>query len=616
MRDSGQGARELNVDEATPDLGGDVEPSHATDTSTPSAGRRRLAFWSGVAVLTVLGAGIVWIAITGLLARSQLAKVRADLPKLRQAVVDGRTADARRLADRIRDESTRAHALTTGPAWWVAANLPVVGTPLQTTRTITATAGRIGTEVVPAVVALAEKVSHTRLTNSTVDLEPLRRLAPALHRAAATITRLTADLRSSDGSWLGPVRAARTSMLRQLVRVDGELTGADRAVRLAVPLLGGDRPQRYFIAFLNEAEARGVGGIPGAFAIATMDHGRLTFDHFGSDLEFRHVRAKVDLGAEYNAIYGQDDPTGTYPNSDLSPDFRNAARIWAGLWQARSGQPVDAAIALDPTALGYLLAVTGPAHTPAGEVISSDNVVALTQRDLYRRFGNGTRADDAARKAYVVGLARAISRRLAAGGNPQRLVRAVSRAATEHRFLAWSADPAIEREIAAATWAGALPDASTPASGFVVNNAAGSKLDYYLDRSFSYARSSCSAGAVATATLRLTNGAPSGLPTYVTVRADTAGAASRPGDNRLLVTYYASVGAKIRSISLDGRALRFATAPENGLTTVTLDVELPRTATRTLRVVVEEPAASAPVQVIRQPLARALDVAVRQPHCG
>ena len=612
------GATESREDGETP---ADDPPAEARTNGEQSPSvRGRLPSWLpltlGVTALATLLAGLAWIVITGLLARSQLEKVRADLPALRQAVLDGRTADARRIAHRIRDEATRAHALTTGPAWWVAANLPVVGSPLRTTRVVTTAADRIGTDVVPTVVTLADEVSRTRMTASAVDLAPVRRLAAPLHRAAVTIARATADVRASGGSWFGPVSSARGSVLRQLIRVDGELTGADRAVRVVLPMLGEHRPQRYFIGFLNEAEARGVGGIPGAFAIATVDAGRLHFDHFGSDVEFRHVRADVDLGAEFTALYGQDNPTGYYANSDLSPDFRNAARIWAGLWAAKTGQRVDGALGLDPTALSYLLAVTGPTRTAAGQEVNAGNVVALTQHDLYQRFGGGTAKDDAARKRYVVELAQAVSRRLAGGGNPRRLVQAVSRAATQRRFVAWSADPAIEQEILTAGWAGALPDASTPATGFVVNNAGGTKLDYYLDRAFSYARSSCARNATATATLRLGNGAPTGLPGYVTARADTAARTSAPGDNRLLVTYYASAGARIRSVTLDGHRLAVTAAPENGLTTVTVDVELPRGASRTLQVVTTEPAASAPVTVIRQPLVRPLAVTIKQPHCG
>jgi hypothetical protein len=575
-----------------------------------------MAFWLGMAALATVLAGLAWIVITGLIARSQLEKVRAELPQLRQAVLENRTADAARLATQIADQASRAHALTTGPAWWVTSNLPLLGSPLHTTRVVTSAADRIGGQVVPTVVRLADEVSRTRTSNSTVDLTPIRRLAPQLHRAAAAVQAATAQVSASGGSWLGPVSSARGSLLDQLTRVSGELDGADRAVQIALPMLGDSGPKRYFIGFLNEAEARGVGGIPGAFAIATADHGRVTFDHFGADNELTKVRAHLSLGAEFEALYGQDDPTGTFPNSDLSPDFRNAARIWAGIWQAKTGQRIDGALALDPTALGYLLAVTGPAKLADGTAVTSANVAALTQRALYEKFSGGTKADDMVRKRYVVELARAVAGKLTRGGDAHALVRAVSRAAAERRFLVWSADPGIEQQLLTADWAGALhAPPGRPYAGFVVNNAAGTKLDYYLRRAFTYSRSSCAAGA-ATATLRLTNGAPKGLPSYVTNRADDAAKKARPGDERLLVTYYATPGARIRSVKVDGQPVPFNRLSEAGLPTATVDLELPRGQTRALTVQLTEPAADGAVNVLRQPLVGTMSVDVQGARCG
>jgi hypothetical protein len=567
--------------------------------------------------LGAVALGIVWIVVTGLLARAQLEHVRGELPKLRAALLDGRTADARALAQRITVQTQRAHAVTTGPAWWVAANLPGIGSPLRTTRAIAAAADDIGRNVAPPVVELSEQVAHLRPVHSAIDIARIQDLVPDLHGAALAAGRANRQVAGTGGSWFGPVSSARASLLRQLTSVDDQLSGADRAVRIAVPLFGAQRPQRIFVGFLNEAEARGVGGIPGAFAIVSTDHGSVRFDHFGSDAEFNDVRARVDLGARFEALYGQDDPTGTFPNSDISPDFRNAGRIWAGLWQAKTGQHVDAAIAVDATALSYVLAVTGPARAPDGHAITAANIVPLTQRDLYARFGSGTAADDARRKQYVVDLAKAVSARLtASGGDPHRLVRALSRAAGERRFVVWSADAAVENDLLTANWAGAVTArVGTPYTGLVVNDAAGGKLDYYLERSLRYTRSRCGAGP-ATATIRLTNTAPAGLPPYVTVRADKAPAAARPGDTRLLAVYYASAGAEIESVTVDGRPAAFVANVENGVRTASVDLELPRGATRVLQVRVREPAAVAPVTVLRQPLVRPLAVDIRAPACG
>ena len=63
------------------------------------------------------------------------------------------------------------------------------------------------------------------------------------------------------------------------------------------------------------------------------------------------------------------------------------------MWKKKSGQQVTGAIAIDPTALSYLLQVTGPATLPDGEVVSADNVVAAKIFDTrlaldLQRFGS------------------------------------------------------------------------------------------------------------------------------------------------------------------------------------------------------------------------------------
>lgn len=578
--------------------------------------RPRLPSLIGFAALAIVAVGIVWIVVTGLLARARLESVRSEIGRLRAAVVAGDLPTAQRLGERIAEQAASAHALTGGPAWWVAANIPVLGSPLQTARTIAGAADQVGSGALPGVLRLVDEVSHAR-TGSRIDLTKLAAATPGLDRAAAATTRATAQVEESDGSWLGPVSSARTSLLGKLRSLDGDLRGADRALRLVVPMLGADRPQRYFIGFLNEAESRGLGGIPGAFAIATADHGSVHFQQFGTDADLKHVRAQVDLGPDFDARYGGSDPTGILANSDLSPDFRYAATIWADLWFQKTGQRIDGALAIDPTALGYLLDVTGPARLKDGSEVSAGNVVALTEQQQYTRFPGTSLKENAQRKAYLVAIARAVSSRLTSGGSPHALAHALVRAAAERRLVVWSADARREASIVHAGWGGALPDrAGSPVTGFVVNNAAGDKLDFYLDRAMSYVRTDCGAGATATATLRLTNAAPaSGLPGYVTARADQPPPGARLGDNALLVTYYATPGAMITGVAVDGKPVTVATPPERGLPTATVTLELPRAQVRTMTVTIREPRATGPVQVLEQPLVRPAHVSVRAPTC-
>lgn len=570
--------------------------------------RLYLALFATVSAIIVLA--VAWIVITGLMARSRLQAADDELPGLKRAISAGRLSEARTLATHISAQAASARRLTSGPAWWTASNLPLIGTPLRTARVVTAETQRVSAEV-PRVLGAADRLVQGHRDNQGLDRKVVDQVTTSIDAAATTTSRADDRVAAAAPSWLPIARDARSRLLRSLHSVDGQLAGAKRTVSVLGPVLGTDRPQTYFVGFMNTAESRGLGGLPGAFAILDVDRGRFRFTHFGSDPEFHRVHTGLDLGAQYNARYGQDDPANEYANSDVSPDLRDAARIWSAMWQKKSGQPVDGVLVLDPTTLSYLLKASGPAALSDGTKITSANVVEKTESSVYAAYSSDSR-----RNAYLRSVAAAAAKTMVSKGgrDPLRLFSALATAVSQRRFAVWSADPTLESKIIDAGY-GAVLQPSSAFTGFTVVNAAGGKLDYYLDRRMSYTRASCAAGATAVAKFRLTNGAPrSGLPGYVTQRVDAHPAHIKAGDNRLLVTYYASSGARIVSTTLNGKPVAAATAPEKGLVTVTVDVELPVGATRLFTVTVREPAPSSALQVLDQPLVRRQVTTVDR-HC-
>ncbi|WP_375477156.1 DUF4012 domain-containing protein [uncultured Jatrophihabitans sp.] len=575
--------------------------------------RRRVTVsaFGGLGFLVLLGLG--WLILTGALAARQLQRVDDDAASLRAAIIAGDYVKAQALLRDIGAHAHRAHQLTTGPAWALAAKVPVLGTPADTARVIAAEADHTGADVLPGVLRLARTlIDAPRQGGGGINLATLIAAQPQLGSSAQAAGLAADAIARTSPTWVGPIQHARGALLSDLRTLHNSLAGADHALRTAVPMLGATTPQRYFVAFENEAEARGIGGLPGAFAIITADKGVLRFSHFGSDRELSRAHASIDLGPQYNRQFGNFDPTNTYQFSDVSPHFPDAARIWAAMWFAKTGQRITGAMAIDPTALGYLLDSTGPVRLPGGGTATGRNVVSLTESKQYAAF-----SDQSARKSYLVDIARAISRRLVGGHlNGAGVVRALSHGAKDHRFLVWSADPKVQSDIVSAGYGGVLPSSAAPASGFVVVNVAGTKLDYYLDRTMTYERNSCAAGGVSDGTIRLDNTAPKrGLPPYVTTRSDSPRASARPGDNRLQVTYYVSRGAKIISVLLDGEPVKARVSTLNGLVTVTLRVELPAGRARTVSVTASEPAATKPTTLLRQPLARPLRVVTRGARC-
>ncbi len=570
----------------------------------------------------LVGLGLIWIAITALLVRQQLRDLQGRLQQVRVLVAAGRIDDAQVLAKSIPAVAERAHDLTSGPAWWFGAHLPWIGSPLEVARGTTLAGSRIGETALPKLLSVANALDPKTLRTSgdTIKLAPLVSALPTLQQAAKDIDAASALLASLPHStWISPVDSGRTSFARDLDTIRGYTDAAARVAEVLPTMLGRDHPQTYFIGLQNEAELRGTGGLPGAFAIAEASHGTLKFSRFESDAALEPpgpnhaIPTGLSFGAGYASAYGPSLPTSTFVDSNVSPHFPYAARIWQAMWKKVSGQQVDGVLALDPTALSYFLAVTGPAKLSGGGTISAANVVSLTERDEYVLFN-----DNLKRKEFIVSVLKAASRKIISGaGSGLSVMQAASRSAAEQRLLAWSADPHVERVLKRSNFAGAIPQGKRPFSALIVNNAAAGKLDFYLTRSITYERTGCGSTRDVLITIKLTNNAPaSGLPHYVVGRADNPPPTAKPGDNHALVDYYATPGAQLSSVSLNGSEYTAAVEHDVGHPIFRFDLELPRGTTQTVALHLKEPAAVGPPRIWRQPGVTPLTVQKYDQACG
>jgi hypothetical protein len=596
-----------------------TEQPQVSASDRPWRRRRRI----GIAMVSAGGllllAGL-WLAVTAVLARGQLNQVRADVGTLSATISAGSWPAARTAATDLASHAHRAHQLTSGPVWALAAALPQGGEPLQTIRGITAGVDTLGRDALPQLVAATERLNPRTLrrADGSIDLSRIAAVAPALHSASAAVSQTTKTVSALPRhTWLSSIDASYVDALGQLTALDDTMKSADLAVRIVPAMLGQDGPKRYFLAFQNEAEARGTGGLPGAFAIVEANHGKLKLARMESNTTLNGIAATVDFGPDYRSLYDGAGTTTLFSNSNLSPHFPYPAQIWASMWKKYSGEKVDGVLAVDPTVLGYLLAVTGPAALPDKTQISGANAVALTQSTNYATFGGLSAPANAQRKAYQLDIASAASKKvLAARGDPAALLRAVGKAAGERRVLVWSADPAVQADLAQTSVAGIVPTTAAPYVGLSIVNDGGNKLDYYLDRSVTWKRTGCGPTRRTTVTITLTNTAPaSGLSPYVTARADRRSYPTKPGDNRLDVSYFATQGALMESVTVGGRADTASIGAERGHPVYTVDLELPRGTSRTIVLQLSEPAAGGTPIVLRQPLVRPLKVTLRDAVC-
>jgi len=584
----------------------------AAATRRPSV--RKLALWAAVG-LVVLAA--VWFVITALLAESELSKIKTELPHIRAAASAANVPDARAEAEAVARAAHRARFYTSGPVWAVLAHVPYLGQPVEAARGLTRAADQLGTKVVPSLIDISNRVepAKLRLPGDKFDLTAISGVAPTVHDVAVRTDAVTSSVKRLPGNtWLGTVNSARASLVSSLTSLGRTLHGLDSAVEVAPTMLGSTGTRRYFIGLENEAESRGVGGMPGSFGIVEATNGVVKVDEFGSDSELDGVKVDVNLGSDFAERYGYENPTGQYIWSDISPNFPYGAQIWAAMWQQKTGQRIDGALALDPTALSYLLGVTGPVKAADGTEISAANVVSLTQSDLYARFP--AFADQPQRKAFLIGISQAVDTTILHSTNTAGMLKQLGTAAGQRRLLVWSADPAVEAVLERTMVGGVIPETGAPYIAPIITSKSGNKLDYYLQRKVVVSRTDCGATTNVTVTMTLTNTAPgSGLSPYVTLRNDKPSYPTQPGDQRLNANYFATAGAKLDSATLDGKRAVVNTGAERGHPTFQVDVEIPHGATRTVVFNLTEPNAQEAPIILRQPLVRPLDLTVTTTQC-
>jgi hypothetical protein len=364
--------------------------------------------------------------------------------------------------------------------------------------------------------------------------------------SATQSSKLVADINKSFGILKLPV-------IKQLTQITGlDFTPIQSEIttlaRLSPILLGDNKPKQYLVAFQNTAEARGPGGILGAYALIEINNGDIKILKTGSNAALQsNKEIPIKMPDEFMRIYGKN--PAIWQNSNLSPHFPYGAQIWMASWQKQYGGKLDGVIGIDPTAISYILKATGDVKLASGEEITADNVVFKTLSQAYKKYEK----DNDARKQYLVDIMNATFAKLMANQfNKIKMAQAVKRAIIENRLLVYTTDKDAQAEIEKVRVGGALQTVANNEYRVVIQNIDASKLDYYLDRSVKVESTECKVNKQALVTVTVTNTVQNAndLPDYVLTRADKGKPADlKTGQHRFKVFIYGPVDAKLGTVS-------------------------------------------------------------------
>jgi hypothetical protein len=250
--------------------------------------------------------------------------------------------------------------------------------------------------------------------------------------------------------------------------------------------------------------------------------------------------------------------------------------------------------------MATLLGYTGPIPLESvAATLDSSNGASFVMFDQYR-----VAPDHAARLDALEEMSRKTVEALLAGSMPDPVVlgRDLGPLARAGRLAMWTADPDEQVLLDDLELDDALPALDgADGWGVTVSNAGGSKIDTFLDRSFTYDSTTDARGrTTSTLHVHLTNGAPaSGLPDYVI--GNVIGLPT--GTSRLYVSVYSAL--PLASATIDGQAVELTTGSEAGWRVASGFVDLAAGASADLTVefagVVDDPHR---VVTWTQPLAR------------
>lgn len=530
----------------------------------PRRRRRRWGRWVGwglllVVVLLLVAAGL--LVRDALTARDALLGAMDEVPAAEEALRAGDVGTADAVLAEVQPLTAQARASTDGPLWSLAAYLPLVGQDVRAFSVAAATVDDLAADILPSLAQALGTVDGDALTltGDGVDLAPLVAAAPAMADAARTFDEIDARLTTVDPDALHAEIAEpyaqlveRTDDLRPVVRT------ADRLTALAPAMLGADGPRRYLVVALNNAELRAGGGIPGAFAVLTVDGGRVALERQASTGDvppFAEPVLPLDPGVEQLFT----DRVGRYvQDTPLTPDFPTTAALTAAMWEQSQGETVDGVVATDPVALSYLLEATGPLDVALGPdgtdtlTLDSENLVQTLLSDAYAQLEPGPQTDE----FFAAVATRVLGAFLGGEADPGLARDALVRGADEHRVLVWSARTDEQEHLSGTVVAGDIDTAEGAATsvGVFLNDATGGKMGYYLDTDVRLTASACTAdGRVDAFRATLTSTAPAdaatSLPWYV-----TGGGISgvEPGTVRTIVTLYPPRGGQVDSVRLGG----------------------------------------------------------------
>jgi hypothetical protein len=504
-----------------------------------------------IVILALLVLVFLWQAHR---ATSSLRLAAKQAQVLQNQIVAGDDASAAVTLKSLTASAHSAKVHTDGPLWDVGAKVPFLGKNVSAVHTVAQVIDNIATDALPPVVALSKEINLNTFSphDGKIDLKAISKIAPSVATASKALDSAQKQLNGIKAdSLLVPLRGPVQTVQFNVDNAQSAAYSSNLAARLLPKMLGGSGTRHYLLLIQNNAEVRSTGGISGSYAILKAKGGKLSMGFQGSIQDLKPFAKPVTKMTKDEASVFPPTLVTDIRDANATPDFSRTGQITAAMAEKGLGQHVDGVISVDPVAMSYILAGTGPVKVGPGAYINQNNAVQILLNTVYLVTPNPVVQDNVFKAA-----ARNIFNVVKSGkGDSHLVISGLVKAAEENRLMIWSAHADEEKQIAPSGVSGAFSKngGATPHIGMYIGDAASTKMEYYLDYTTRVVANRCLAGNIQqfTTSTDITSSAPTNaaeLPETVT----GSGHFTPRGTMRLILRYVAPFGGGFTDVQLDG----------------------------------------------------------------
>jgi hypothetical protein len=557
----------------------------------PPRRRRRIWPWVlGIVLLLIgalVGAGLLAVKFfdEAMDVRADLESAKSRLSNVTELVRSGDQAQFDSVAAEVLGYTSRADATVQGPLWEYASLVPFVGQNVAAVRSTTEATHILVRDALPASFTIlgAMQRENIRFEGGGFNLEPFRQALQTLPTVDTAFAQAQEKVAEIDRAQLLPIVDDAVGQVLEIIEQAAPLTHtATEVLPTALKMLGEDEPRTYLVLFQNNAEIRATGGAGAAAVYVRAEGGSLALVGQTGSTTFERPpltgEQHLDLPAETLALY--DDEFARFSqNYTKTPNFPTSSRMFQAI-AAKTGYAVDGVVSLDPVVLADILSVTGPV-TVDGIEVNADNAVDVLLSETYLRFPG----DQAPADAFFAATSATVFQKLVSGDwDLMKMLDVFAAAGEQQRVYGWFTREEEEQVARELSIDGTMKadNATTTEVGIFLNDAAVSKLEYYLSTSIAV---SCDPAARSvTTSITMTNSVPRDDLTFhiLARRSPTYGGAKT--SMLLDVLYFAPPGASIAGVDPpEGDASDLArTSTEDGRNAQSIAVLVDKGQTRTV----------------------------------